>query len=92
MEIVKVIVDELPECCGDCDRYESREKDGGYLHECHFGAGFIKDLGVRLSKCPLELEPEPHTFENTEVGEPWGKPTDFSKNKTLGKWQMGQKK
>ena len=53
MEIVKVIVDGLPECCGDCDRYESREKDGGYLHECHFGAGFIKDLGVRLSKCPL---------------------------------------
>ena len=40
--------------------------------------------------CPLELEPEPHVFESTEVGEPWGKPSDFSKNKTLGKWQMGQ--
>ena len=53
MKVLKVIVDEVPECCGDCDEVKSREEGGNFVHECHFETGFIKNLGVRLWDCPL---------------------------------------
>lgn len=53
MNIIKVIVDEMPEGCGYCDEIESREKGRDIVYECHFVPGFIKNQNVRLPNCPL---------------------------------------
>ena len=53
MKIKAVIVDVLPEGCGDCDEIESREKGRRLVYECHFVTGFIKNQNVRLPNCPL---------------------------------------
>ena len=96
MRIIKVIVDEMPGCCGDCDwsrcftPSKGTDWEGTDEYICDFrGEEVVFD--TRPDWCPLVVEPEPHTFKNTEVGEPWGKPTVFCKNETLGKWQMGLK-
>ena len=53
MKVIKVIVDKVPEGCGDCDEIESREKGRRLVYECHFVTGFIKNQNVRLPNCPL---------------------------------------
>ena len=89
-----VIRGEKPKSCNECPYSIYDAESDGYI--CYAMVvseqdNLITDTHTCPDWCPLVVEPEPHTFKNTEVGEPWGKPTDFSKHKTLGKWQMGHK-
>ena len=53
MKILKVIVDEVPSGCCNCDHMESREKGRDVLWECYFVSGFIVEKRLRLPNCPL---------------------------------------
>ena len=61
MEIIKVVVDELPqEGCLYCRFREIRQKGRSLLNECAVADGFLdnENLHIRPDYCPLVLEDE----------------------------------
>jgi hypothetical protein len=89
--IQKIIIDGvLPERCGKC-WLSVRSPHPAFTRICVVANGAITPLGESSGRpdfCPLELYSgqKTHVSQNCEVGEPWGKPTDFSKHRIVGKW------
>ncbi len=48
MKIIKVIVDELPKSCAECDEQT--------MNRCRFTGTFVFGLFTRADDCPLALE------------------------------------
>ena len=54
MKVLKVIVDEVPKGCGDCQFLHKWERGRSILFDCDATfEGFIDDLETRPDWCPL---------------------------------------